>query len=75
MALQPNLSPLLLLGTLDSPHTLEFFWDYVCPFCTKSANTVEDVVKPLLNSKYAGRVKIIFRPHPQPCKYLNVLLV
>ncbi|CAG8475189.1 1969_t:CDS:2 [Acaulospora colombiana] len=66
MALQPSLNPLLIHGSRDAANTLEFFWDYVCPFSKKSANCVENILKPLLVSKYSGKVKIIFRPHPQP---------
>ncbi|KIM20635.1 hypothetical protein M408DRAFT_306999, partial [Serendipita vermifera MAFF 305830] len=41
--------------------------DYICPYSGKSSNAVETVLKPLLTSpKYAGKVKIILRPHPQP---------
>lgn len=67
MALRPNLRPHLIAGDLSHPHTLEFFWDYICPYSGKSSNAVETVLKPLLASpKYAGKVKIILRPHPQP---------
>ncbi|KIM25874.1 hypothetical protein M408DRAFT_25771 [Serendipita vermifera MAFF 305830] len=53
MALRPNLRPHLIVGELSHPHTLEFFWDYICPYSGKSSNAVETV-------------KIILRPHPQP---------
>jgi len=45
----------------------QFFWDYVCPFSRKSGQAVETILKPLLETpQYAGKVKIIMRPHPQP---------
>ncbi|KAG8802913.1 hypothetical protein FRC17_006315, partial [Serendipita sp. 399] len=66
MALKPSLSPYLIIGDKTFPNTLEFFWDYVCPFSGKSANAIETIVKPLLENKYSNKVKIIFRPQPQP---------
>lgn len=65
MALQPSLDPLLIYGSRQSPHTLEFFWDFICPFSAKSAKSVENILKSLLDAKYGGKVRIIFRPHPQ----------
>ncbi|KAH7101104.1 hypothetical protein BKA62DRAFT_743471 [Auriculariales sp. MPI-PUGE-AT-0066] len=70
MALQPSLSPLLVAGSPNAPHTLEFFLDYVCPFSKKSAvNGIDGVLKKKLfaqGGKYDGRVKVIVRLHPQP---------
>jgi len=68
MALQPNLSPLLIAGSPTAPHTLDIFVDYVCPFSAKLAFTIDKVVKPLLDAggKYEGKVKAIIRLQVQP---------
>ncbi|CAG8475175.1 1968_t:CDS:2 [Acaulospora colombiana] len=66
MALQPSLSPFVISGPLDAPHTLEFFYCFVCVHSARSANTLETIIKPLLEQKYAGKVKVIFRPQVQP---------
>ncbi|KIM20632.1 hypothetical protein M408DRAFT_46084, partial [Serendipita vermifera MAFF 305830] len=66
MALQPSLSPFILSGTRDSPHTLEFFYCFVCVHSARSANTLNTIIKPLLESKYGGKVKVVFRPQVQP---------
>jgi hypothetical protein len=66
MALQPSLSPFILSGSLESPHTLEFFYCFVCSHSARSANTLETIIKPLLKNKYPGKVKVIFRPQVQP---------
>jgi protein-disulfide isomerase len=53
----------------------QFFWDYICPFSGKSSHAVETILKPLLESpQYAGKVKIIMRPHPQPWHASSMLL-
>ncbi|KZT05562.1 uncharacterized protein LAESUDRAFT_737412 [Laetiporus sulphureus 93-53] len=68
MALQPTLSPLIVAGRPNAPHTLDIFLDYVCPYSTKTANTIDKVLRPLLGpgGKYDGKVKVIFRPQVQP---------
>ncbi|KAJ7626193.1 hypothetical protein FB45DRAFT_923150 [Roridomyces roridus] len=68
MALQPSLRGLVIAGTLDSPHTLDIFLDYVCPFSAKIARAMDSVLVPLLGpgGKYHGKVKAIFRPQVQP---------
>ncbi|KAL6309780.1 hypothetical protein BKA93DRAFT_723293 [Sparassis latifolia] len=68
MALQPSLRPLIIVGPYDAPHTLDVFLDYVCPFSAKISLAIDAVLKPLLSpgGKYAGKVKIIFRPQVQP---------
>ncbi|KAF9816519.1 hypothetical protein IEO21_04047 [Rhodonia placenta] len=68
MALQPSLRGLVIAGTWDSPHTLDIFLDYVCPYSAKIALAIDGVLKPLLGpgGKYAGKVKVIFRPQVQP---------
>lgn len=66
MALQPSLSPFILSGSPVSPHTLEFFYCFVCQHSAKSAKTLETIVKPILENEYAGKVKVIFRPQVQP---------
>ncbi|KAH9948794.1 hypothetical protein B0H21DRAFT_820725 [Amylocystis lapponica] len=68
MALQPSLRPLVVAGTYDAPHTIDIFLDYVCPFSAKISLAIDSVLRPLLapNGKYAGKVKLIFRPQVQP---------
>ena len=66
MALQPSLYPFILSGKPESPHTLEFYYCFVCLYSAKSAKTLETVLRPLLENQYAGKVKVIFRPQVQP---------
>ncbi|KAF8632314.1 hypothetical protein AX15_001937 [Amanita polypyramis BW_CC] len=68
MALKPDLYPLNIAGTSSSPHTLDVFLDYVCPYSAKLFRTIDSVVKPLVEEggKYHGKVKVIFRPQVQP---------
>jgi len=76
MALQPSLSP-LVLGRPTSPHTLEFYIDYVCPFSAKLVNNaLEPVIAPLITNggKYDGKVKVILRLQPQPWHASSMLL-
>ncbi|KAG5724741.1 hypothetical protein E4T56_gene8039 [Termitomyces sp. T112] len=68
MTLQPSLRPLVVAGSLEAPHTLDIFLDYVCPFSSKMALIIDGVLKPLFESggKYAGKVKAIIRLQVQP---------
>jgi hypothetical protein len=68
MALQPSLRPLIIAGRPDAPHTLDIFLDYVCPFSAKLARAVDGVLRPFFSEggKYAGKVKMVFRPQVQP---------
>ncbi|KAI0032931.1 thioredoxin-like protein [Vararia minispora EC-137] len=68
MALQPSLKSLIIAGSPGSPHTLELFLDYVCPFSRKMTLVVNSVLKPLFDEggKYSGKVKVIFRNQVQP---------
>ncbi|KAN0096996.1 hypothetical protein V8E55_001442 [Tylopilus felleus] len=68
MALQPSLSPLIVAGARDAPHTLEVFLDYVCPYSAKLSRTIDSVLKPLFDQggKYYGKVKLIVRLQVQP---------
>jgi len=69
MALQPSLSFQRLVGEKGADlHTLEVFIDYVCPFSGRIAKSIETNLKPLIASggKYAGKVQLIVRLHPQP---------
>jgi len=66
MALQPSLSP-FVIGSPVAPHTLEFWYDIICPFSKKSYNTTYTILKPLVaEGKLKDKVKIILRLHPQP---------
>ncbi|KAF8728323.1 hypothetical protein AX14_006794 [Amanita brunnescens Koide BX004] len=68
MALKPDLQPLVIAGLYSSPHTLDVFLDYVCPYSAKMIGTIDSVIKPLVDEggEYYGKVKVIFRPQVQP---------
>ncbi|KAG6812095.1 hypothetical protein H0H92_004395 [Tricholoma furcatifolium] len=68
MALQPSLRPLVVAGSIDAPHTLDIFLDYVCPYSAKIALVIDGVLKPLFapGGKYEGKVKAIVRLQVQP---------
>ncbi|KAF8678404.1 Thioredoxin [Rhizoctonia solani] len=67
MSLQPSLS-FLTIGNPASPHTLELYLDFVCPFSAKIYNNaVTAVLRPLFTEgKYASKAKLILRLQPQP---------
>ncbi|CAE6511118.1 unnamed protein product [Rhizoctonia solani] len=67
MSLQPSLS-FLRIGAPASPHTLELYIDFVCPFSAKIfTNAVDKVLKPLFTEgTYAGKVELLIRLQPQP---------
>ncbi|KAG8905327.1 hypothetical protein FRB99_000208 [Tulasnella sp. 403] len=66
MALQPSLRP-FLIGNDAAPHTLEFYYDIVCPFSKKSYANLYNHLRPLVTEgELASKVKIIIRLHPQP---------
>jgi hypothetical protein len=51
----------------QSPHTLEIYLDYVCPFSAKIFRTLSEHVVPLLQKSYREPgVRIIFRQQIQP---------
>ncbi|KAL1972141.1 hypothetical protein VTN31DRAFT_7360 [Thermomyces dupontii] len=72
MALNPKFAGLKLAaagGTAagtQTPHTLELYLDYVCPFSAKVFNTFHTQVRPIIAQKYASKLQVIFRPHVQP---------
>ncbi|KAG1805653.1 uncharacterized protein BJ212DRAFT_1486214 [Suillus subaureus] len=68
MALQPSLRPTIIAGAYDSPHTLEIFLDYVCPFSAKLSLAIDSILKPLVDvgGPYYGKVKVIMRLQVQP---------
>jgi protein-disulfide isomerase len=47
-------------------HTLELYLDYVCPFSKKMFTQLYSNVLPTIESKYAGRLQLIFRQQIQP---------
>jgi len=50
-----------------SPHTLELYLDYVCPFSAKQYFTFYNEVVPLIKDKYTSPgVRVIFRQQIQP---------
>lgn len=69
MALAPKFSGAKFSTSTSSPstpHTLELYLDYVCPYSAKMFNTVYTSVFPLIREKYAGKVDVIFRQQIQP---------
>ena len=50
-----------VLGDPNAPITLIEFSDFECPFCTRGANTVKELLK-----NNPGKVKIIFKHNPLP---------
>ncbi|KAF6761978.1 hypothetical protein DFP72DRAFT_877647 [Ephemerocybe angulata] len=62
MALQPSLSPLVVVGAPNAPHTLDIFRKRLVPStaaAAKLANAIETVLKPQLGpgGPYEGKVK------------------
>lgn len=50
-----------------SPHTLELYLDYVCPYSAKFFSTFYNAVVPSIKSKYSSPgVRVIFRQQIQP---------
>ncbi|KAL3425360.1 hypothetical protein PVAG01_02151 [Phlyctema vagabunda] len=69
MALAPKFAAhKFSVSTSSTPHTLELYLDYVCPFSAKLFNTVYKSVFPLVktNPKYSNSVQFIFRQQIQP---------
>ena len=72
MAVPPKFSGQLLTTSLSSsstssPHTLEIYLDYVCPFSAKLFNTFYNHVFPTIKQKYTSPgIRIIFRQQIQP---------
>ena len=72
MALPPKFSGQLLTTSLStsstsSPHTLELYLDYVCPFSAKIFNTFYNHVFPTIKQKYTSPgIRIILRQQIQP---------
>ncbi|KAH0840308.1 hypothetical protein J3R83DRAFT_1318 [Lanmaoa asiatica] len=64
MALQPSLTPLIVAGSKDAPHTLDVFPSH----SAKLSRTIDAVLKPWFNKggKYYGKVKLIVRLQVQP---------
>jgi protein-disulfide isomerase len=52
--------------TPQATHTLELYLDYVCPFSKKMFSQLYSNVLPTIESKYAGRLQLIFRQQIQP---------
>ena len=48
-------------GPKNAPVTIYEFSDFQCPFCSRGANTVDDVVK-----KYGDKVQVVFKAYPLP---------
>jgi len=66
MSVPPNFAGLKLPGaSQETPHTLEMYLDYVCPFSAKMFNTFY-TLKPMIAQRYGSRLRVIFRQHIQP---------
>lgn len=73
MALPPKFSGQLLTltssspSTTSTPHTLEFYLDYVCPFSAKQFLNFTSTIVPLIKESYSTPgFRIIFRQQIQP---------
>ncbi|KAL1982311.1 hypothetical protein VTN96DRAFT_1469 [Rasamsonia emersonii] len=70
MALPPKFSGQKLQAAAavvnDTPHTLELYLDYVCPYSAKLFDTFYNSVRPIIIEKYQHRLQVIFRQHIQP---------
>jgi len=67
MALAPKFAGQKFTATAaPTPHTLELYLDYVCPFSAKMFKTVYNSVFPLVQSEYPSTVQFIFRQQIQP---------
>ncbi|KAG0227373.1 hypothetical protein BGW41_003846 [Actinomortierella wolfii] len=66
MALPPQYAGHRISGTAASPHTLELYLDYVCPFSAKIWNQVFNHVLPWVEKEYPGRLQVIVRNQIQP---------
>jgi len=68
MALNPKFGGQILAAGVSPKtiHTLELYLDYVCPFSKKLFSTVYEKVLPTIQTKYSGRLKLIFRQQIQP---------
>lgn len=75
MALPPKFSGQLLAlhkpttpsSSSSSPHTLEIYLDYVCPFSAKFFATFYTQIVPVIKSHYSSPgVRVIFRQQIQP---------
>merc|ERR1712014_413392 len=81
MALNPKFAGQKLAAStsLNTPHTLELFLDYVCPFSKKMFMTVYDSVFPVVKQKYPQKVQFIFRQQillpEDELDFLRVLLL
>ncbi|EED15994.1 conserved hypothetical protein [Talaromyces stipitatus ATCC 10500] len=50
----------------NTPHTIELYLDYVCPFSAKLFNTFYTSVKPIIAKRYSSNVQVIFKQQIQP---------
>ncbi|OBT69904.1 hypothetical protein VE03_00598 [Pseudogymnoascus sp. 23342-1-I1] len=68
MALAPKFYGQLFTSLSHAPkvHTLEVYFDYVCPFSKKQFETIYEKVFPIIKTKYTGRINVVFRQQVQP---------
>jgi protein-disulfide isomerase len=48
-------------GPADAPVTLQVFSDFECPFCVRSAPTLDDVAE-----RFRGKLRVVWRNYPLP---------
>src|SRR5215208_5800119 len=66
--IKPGASPVLSVGNLNAPVTIEVFNDYQCPPC---ASFNEELKK--IEAKYKDKVRIVFRNFPLTQMHDNAL--
>ena len=70
MALAPKFAGQAILAGSSlpppTPHPVELFLDYVCPFSAKMWKTLATSVFPTLSQKHHGKVRFILRQQIQP---------
>ncbi|KAJ5612411.1 hypothetical protein N7510_005605 [Penicillium lagena] len=65
MSVPPKFAGIKLASAGPSPHTLELYLDYVCPFSAKLFNTFY-ALRPMIAQQYSPKLQVIFRQHIQP---------
>ncbi|KAH8701160.1 thioredoxin-like protein [Talaromyces proteolyticus] len=68
MSLPPKFKgqKLATADTKNTPHTLELYLDYVCPFSAKMFHTFYKDVKLIIAEKYPSQLQVIFKQQIQP---------
>ncbi|KIW07465.1 uncharacterized protein PV09_01433 [Verruconis gallopava] len=68
MSLNPKFAGQKLVAGVSPKaiHTLEVYLDYVCPFSRIMFTRLYQNILPIVQTKYAGRLQVIFRQQIQP---------